>query len=331
MIAVGFAALVEGFFCEWLAGAKRVSEHTIASYRDAFALFLRWMSDERGVEPCDVELEDVTRENVTAFLADLVEGRGCSPKTANCRLAAIKSFCAYASYRRPDRLEQLRAVRDIPQRKERRREVDYLTPEEVGWLVETCPPGSASELLIMMLYNTGARVSELIGLRARDVSGPVGGRLRVHLLGKGRKERTVPLWEDTSRLLSDRMGSLALGPDDFLFPGRNVSHLTRSGARHMVDVACAKACDAHPSLAAKRVSPHTFRHSCAMSMLAAGVDIGTVAIWLGHEHINTTHKYVVSDMRLKEEALAKVRRDWQAEERRPYKASEDIVEFLKGL
>ena len=141
MSAVGFAALVEGFFCEWLAGAKRVSEHTIASYRDAFALFLRWMSDERGVEPCDVELEDVTRENVTAFLADLVEGRGCSPKTANCRLAAIKSFCAYASYRRPDRLEQLRAVRDIPQRKERRREVDYLTPEEVGWLVETCPPG----------------------------------------------------------------------------------------------------------------------------------------------------------------------------------------------
>lgn len=333
MSGSGFATLVEGFFHDWLAGAMRVSENTIASYRDAFALYLRWMSEERGTAPCDVELEMVSRENVLAFLSHLADVRGCSPKTVNCRLAAIKSFCSYAAYRRPDRLEQLNAVRGIPQRRERRREAGYLTPEEAGWLVEACPEGSESRLLVLMLYSTGARVSELVGLRARDVSGPAGGRLRVSLLGKGRKERTIPLWEDVSRELSSHMEAAALGPGDYIFRGRGGGHLTRSGARHRIDAAMRRASEAHPSLSSRRVSPHTFRHSCAMSMLAAGIDIGTVAIWLGHESINTAHRYVVSDMRLKEEGLSKVRRDWQAEakEHRAYRASEDIMEFLKGL
>ena len=123
------------------------------------------------------------------------------------------------------------------------------------------------------------------------------------MIGKGRKERTIPLWEDTSRALARHIGGRALGPGDYVFGGRNVPHLTRSGVRHRIEAAHARACEAHPELRGRRVGPHTFRHSCAMAMLAAGVDIASVAIWLGHEHVNTTHRYVVTDMRIKEEAL----------------------------
>lgn len=148
---------------------------------------------------------------------------------------------------------------------------------------------------------------------------------------KGRKERTLPLWDDVSELLRVHIEANALGPGDYLFASRNVEHLTRFGARHRIDAAFAKACAEHPELRSKSVSAHTFRHSCAMAMLAAGIDIATVAIWLGHEHINTTHRYVVSDIKLMEDALSKVRQQWSAIGRRPYKASDDVLEFLRGL
>lgn len=329
--AAEFPQLLEGFFTEWLATAVKASGHTVASYRDAFSLFIRWAADTLGKGPDDVGMADVTDENVLAFLKHLEDARGNAAKTVNCRLAAFKSFCGYASYRRPDLLGQLKAVRDLPQRKERTCEVSYLAPEEAGWMIAACPAGSESELLLSLLYNTGARISETLGVRARDVTSGDGGRLRVHLLGKGRKERTLPLWDDVSALLGSHIEASALAPGDYLFAGRNVEHLTRFGARHRIDAAFAAACAEHPELRSKRVSPHTFRHSCAMAMLAAGVDIATVAIWLGHEHVNTTHRYVVSDMKLMEDALAKVRRQWSVMGRKPYKASEDVLEFLRGL
>lgn len=329
--AAEFPQLLEGFFTEWLATAIKASDNTVASYRDAFSLFVRWAADELGKEPDGVSTADVTSDNVLAFLKYLEETRGNGPKTVNCRLAALKSFCGYAAYRRPDLLGQLKAIRDLPQRRERRREVSYLTPEEAGWMIAACPGGSESELLLSLLYNTGARISELLGLHARDVTIGDGGRCRAHLLGKGRKERTLPLWDDVSELLKAHIQQGALESGDFLFAGRNVEHLTRSGARHRIEAAHAAACAEHPELATKHVTPHTFRHSCAMAMLAAGVDIATVAIWLGHESVNTTHRYVVSDMRLMEDALSKVRRQWSVIGRKPYKASEDVLEFLRSL
>lgn len=325
-----FAWLVEHFFLSWLPTARRASPHTVESYRDAFKLLLMWASSTLGVGPCDFSLDHLTRANVLAFCEWLESERGSGAKTVNCRLAAIKSFCSYASYEAPERLEQLRSVRDLPQRRERRREVDYLTPEEVGWLVDACEGRPEDALLIALLYNTGCRVSEMVGLRARDVSGS-GGRLRLHVLGKGRKECTIPLWEDTSVALARHIDARALDPDDYVFRGRNVPHLTRSGMRHRIESAMSRACAAHPELAGRRVGPHTFRHSCAMAMLAAGVDIASVAIWLGHEHVNTTHKYVVVDMRIKEEALSKVRRGWEVKERAHYSASEDVMAFLAQL
>ena len=325
-----FTWLVERFFLSWLPTARRASPNTVASYRDAFKLLLLWATAALGVKPCDFSLDHLTRANVLAFCEWLESERGNGAKTVNCRLAAIKSFCSYASYEAPERLEQLRSVRDLPQRRERRREVEYLTPEEVGWLVDACDGRPEEGLLVALLYNNGCRVSEVVGMRVRDVTGS-GERLRVHVIGKGRKERTIPLWEDTSRALARHIGGRALGPGDYVFGGRNVPHLTRSGVRHRIESAHARACEAHPELRGRRVGPHTFRHSCAMAMLAAGVDIASVAIWLGHEHVNTTHRYVVTDMRIKEEALSKVRKGWEVKHHARYSASEDVMAFLAQL
>lgn len=188
-----FAQLVERFFLEWLPTARRASPHTVSSYRDTFRLLLAWSSDALGTGPCRFSLGDLTRANVLAFCRWLEDGRGCGAKTVNCRLAASRSFCSFASYEVPQRLAQLKAVRDLPQRRERRPEVTYLTPEEVGWVVDACKGRPEDGLLIALLHSTGCRVSEIVGLRVRDISCGEGGRMRIRVLGKGRKERTLPL------------------------------------------------------------------------------------------------------------------------------------------
>ena len=310
---------------------RKLSENTVASYRDSFTLYFRWLRDERKVEPTCVTMSDVNAENVNEFLNYLEEERGCSAKTLNCRLSAFWSFARYASRKAPQHINQLAAISNIPNRKARRKEIDFLTPVEVDWILECCEAGSETELMVAMLYNSGARISELVTMKVEDVRLAKKGTCHVHFLGKGRKDRTVPLWEDTSQLLMSHIERLNLAEGDYVFGGRNVEHLTRSGARSRLDVVVRKAKAAHPELARKKITPHVFRHSTAMAMLAAGVDIATVAIWLGHEDINTTHKYVVSDMTIKEEALAKARHDWGLKPRRPYKASGDVLDFLNSL
>ena len=334
MAPVTLASLVEGFFLGWLERDRKASPHTVAAYRDAFRLFFTWLEAGRGVAATDASIADVTADNVNAFLVSLEDDRGCSPATVNCRLTAFQSFARYAARRDPGRLAQYGAIAEVPRRKQRRREVDYLTPEEVGWLIECCDPGSATELMVAMLYNTGARVSELVSLTGDDVRVVPSGRCHVHFLGKGRKDRTLPMWEDTSKLLVDFMRENGVRGGDYVFRGRNVDHLTRSGARSRIDAVAAKAAALHSELRSKRISPHTFRHACAMAMLYAGVDIATVAIWLGHESVNTTHKYVITNMAVKEEALAKTRAAFGLEQKTRvarYKASADVLEFLNSL
>ena len=323
--------LIEGFFLEWMGRDRKLSENTIASYRDSFSLFFRWLREARGVDPVDAGMADLTADNVNGFLNYLAEERGCSARTINCRLAAFWSFAGYAARKAPQHIGHLAEISKIPSRKARRREIDFLTPDEVEWLTECCEPGSDAELMVAMLYNSGARISELVALKVEDVRISPKGNCHVHFLGKGRKDRTVPLWDDTSQLLLSHIERHSLKDGDYIFAGRNVDHLTRSGARSRLDGVAKKAKAAHPELTRKRITPHVFRHSTAMAMLAAGVDIATVAIWLGHEDINTTHKYAVSDMTIKEEALSKVRRNWNLKPRKPYKANRDVLDFLNSL
>jgi site-specific recombinase XerD len=330
-----FPRLVEGFFLQWMDAGRRLSPQTIASYRDAFALLLRWLRDERGIPAAEVSMDDFTAENVDAFLLYLAEERGNSASTVNCRLAALKAFCAYAAYRAPDRLLELKRVSDIPRRTEKRREVDYLTREEVGWLLAACDLATArgreDHLIVSMLFSTGARVSELVGLRVCDFESR-GGRHVVRILGKGRKERTLPMWPEVARELSAFTRERGLGGGDYVFAGRNVEHMSRSGVRSRIDAIARRAAAAHPQLAGKRISAHVFRHSCAMSMLDSGVDLSTIAIWLGHENVQTTHKYMVADMARKEAALSKVHPGETSEDARVrYKPRGDVLDFLMSL
>ena len=323
--------LIEGFFLEWMGRDRKLSDNTVASYRDAFALYFRWLRDVREADAVDAGLSDLTADDVSEFLSYLAEERGCSVKTVNCRLAAFWSFAGYAARKAPQHIEQLTEISKIPSRKARRREIGYLTPDEVDWMTECCEPGSDTELMVAMLYNLGACISELVAVKVEDVRISPKGNCHVHFLGKGRKDRTVPLWEDTSQLLLSHIEKRSLKDGDCIFAGRNVDHLTRSGARSRLDGVARKAEDAHPELMRKKITPHVFRHSTAMAMLAAGVDIATVAIWLGHEDINTTNKYATSDMTIKEEALAKVRRNWKLKPRKSNKASRDVLDFLNSL
>lgn len=327
----GLSILIEGFFLEWLAKERKVSPHTVSSYRDAFVLFFRWLGETKGVDAVDATMSDMTADNVSAYLSWLEDSRGCCAKTANNRLAAFWSFARYAARRAPQHVGQMALISDIPKRKARRKEIDFLYPAEVDWMVEACDPGSEEELMVTLLFNSGCRISELITLKGEDVMTTSKGLCHVHFLGKGRKDRTIPLWQDTSKLLTDHMARKGIGPDDYLFRGRNVEHLTRSGARSRIDRVAASARSSHPELSRKKITPHVFRHSTAMAMLASGIDISTVAIWLGHEDINTTHKYVITDMAAKEAALEKARHRWDLEPRKQYKASSDVLEFLNSL
>lgn len=325
------SALIESFFLEWMETDRKLSQNTISSYRDSFILFFRWLHDVQGVEPVDVTMADLTADNVNSYLNWLQEERNCCPKTLNCRLASFWSFAKYVSRKAPQHIGQMSLISSLQKRKARRKEIDFLTPGEIDWMLESCEPDSENELMILMLFNSGARISELVSTKVEDIRLTDKGTCHVHFLGKGRKDRTLPLWDDTSQLLINHINRNSLKSDDYIFAGRNVDHLSRSGARSRIESIANKTKQTHPELAHKKITPHVFRHSTAMSMLAAGVDIGTVAIWLGHEDINTTHKYVVSDMTTKEKALEKARHDWRLNPRKPYKASRDVLDFLNSL
>lgn len=335
MARTDFAVLLEGFFLQWMGAGRQLSRQTISSYRDTFSLFLRWMRDSNGVDAASMTMDEFNADRVEAFMLHLTEDRGNSAATANCRLSALKAFCGYASYRAPERIAQLKRVKDLPRRAEKRSEVTYLTREEYGWLCDACDEAdgnsAANHLMVTLLFSTGARISELVCLKAGDFS-MSARKGQVRIFGKGRKERTLPLWPEVAEEVEQFMSARRLGADDYLFGGRNVPHLTRSGARSRIDAIVKRAQAAHPSLRGKKITPHVFRHSTAMGMLESGVDISTIAIWLGHENIQTTHRYMVTDMNRKEEALRKVHA--VGAERKPqarYRASDDVLDFLMSL
>jgi len=332
---IGFQGLLESYFLSWLIAGRGVSKKTIEAYRDTFVIFLRWMGSEMGIRADNVTMDDFTMNNIESFLIYLGKVRANSPKTINCRLAAIRSFCQYVSYKDPLLLHQMTMILSIPQRKEKLAEFSYLEAKEIGWLIEACDKKTAKgremRLLIRLLYNSGARISEIIVLKASDIAFDDSGSCRVKIIGKGRKERTLPLWPETAEALRMHFKERRITDDRYLFSGRNVEHLTRSGARSRIDETTRRAAERHPSLIKKKITPHTFRHSSAMTMLASGIDISTIAIWLGHENIQTTHRYMVTDMKLKEDAIAKIHPDWNGASDGRYSPDPKTLAFLLSL
>jgi integrase/recombinase XerD len=323
--------LVQGFFADHLLQQKRVSPQTVAAYRDAFRRLLHFLHDTKGLEPAAVRLADLDAATVLAFLDHLEHTRHNTIRSRNARLAALRSFFRYVALREPACLALVTQVLAIPRKRMDHRLVGYLTRPEMDALLAAPDratwAGRRDHALFLTLYNTGARVSELTALRRADVS--FAGPPSVQLHGKGRKERAVPLWARTARVLRAWCEERSGGPDGVVFPNARGRPLTRHGVAHLLAQAIAQARAAQPSLTTKRVSPHVLRHTTAMHLLHAGVDPAVIALWLGHESVETTHMYVEADLTLKERALARLRPAGLGAGR--FKADDALLGFLGGL
>lgn len=326
-----FPALLQEFFQRRLIQERGVSTHTIASYRDTFELLLRYVEQRTGRSPTALTLEDLDALTILSFLDHLETERGNSPRTRNLRLTAIRSFMRYASVRDPASLPVARRVLAISPKRFDRPALDFLSREEVQALLNapdrTTWSGQRDAILLAVLYNTGARVSELIGLQFADVLLDRGSSLLLH--GKGRKERIVPLWKSTAAQLRSWCARVDTSPGAPVFPNRTAGRLSRSGVEHRLRVSLQKAAERCPSLLGRRISPHTIRHTTAMHLLQSGVDITVIALWLGHEDIATTHMYMEADLCMKEAALRRL--DDLGTKPVTFTASDRLLAFLEAL
>jgi site-specific recombinase XerD len=301
-----FPALVQQFFTDYLLAQRAMSPNTVASYRDAMLLFLDFAHKRLGKTPTQLRLADIEPDLILAFLDDLERQRNNSVRSRNLRLTALRAFLKFAGRRDVASLLAIERALGVPMKRFERPMLGFLSREEM--LAVIGQPGSTSQrdhLLLTMLYNTGARVSEIIAVRVADVV--LDASACVHLHGKGRKQRAVPLWKSTAQEVRAWLRcNPALSTDAPLLPNRDGHAMTRSNVNHRLDVAVAHAAEAYPALAKRRVSPHTIRHSTAMHMLQSGVAFSVIALWLGHESATTTHRYVEADLTMKEKALARL-------------------------
>ncbi len=301
------APTLQAFFTERLITQRAASPQTISSYRDTFRLLLAFVQEQTGRQPCELDFADLDAPLIGAFLEHLEEGRGNSPRTRNARLAAIHSLYRYAALRHPEHAASIARVMAIPSKRYQRNTLYYLTTNEITALLAAPDPntwlGRRDHALLLTTIQTGIRVSELTALRVRDVSLITGAHVRV--LGKGRKERCTTLTRETVTVLKAWLTEREGQPVDPLFPTRQGRPLTRHTVGLLLTKHATTAAARCPTLQAKRVTPHVLRHTNAMLLRAKGVDIATIALWLGHESIKTTHIYEHADPKLKEQAIAR--------------------------
>ncbi|MBK7647007.1 MAG: site-specific integrase [Betaproteobacteria bacterium] len=327
-----FAALVQAYFTEYLTQQRALSPQTIAAYRDAFMLFLAFAESRLSKSPTDMKLADVTPDLLMAFLDHLERQRHNSVRSRNARLAALRSFLKFAAHRDVSSMQVIERALGVPVKRFERPMFGYLSREEMlavigspngTWL------GQRDHLLFLLMYNTGARVSEMIGIKVSDVVHDDSAAC-VHLHGKGRKQRSVPLWQSTVKAV--RAWLRLNSPFDTaspLLPNRNGHVMTRANVTLRLTLAVQSASSAQPSLANRHISPHVIRHTTAMHLLQSGVDISVIALWLGHESPLTTHQYVEADLAMKERALARLHEPAAKIQR--YTAPDSLLAFLRRL
>jgi site-specific recombinase XerD len=325
------APLLEAFFTERLLNQRRASPHTIAAYRDTFRLLLRFVQVNQGKSPVALLLEDFDATLISAFLDHLEVERHNSVRTRNVRLAAIRSFFRYVAVQEPAHVAMIQRVLAIPQKRFERRLVRFLTRPEIEALLSA--PDTSSWLgrrdhaLLLVAIQTGLRVSELTGL-CRD-SIELGHGPHVRCQGKGRKERCTPLNRQAVRLLRAWVRECDGLPSDPLFPSLRGGSLSRDAVERLVAKYAAIAEQDCPSLKGKRVSPHVLRHTTAVQLLQAGVDRTVIALWLGHEQIETTQIYLDADLKMKERALAMTAPPSVKVSR--YRPPDELLAFLENL
>ncbi len=323
---------LQAFFADYLCQQKRLSPQTIISYRDTFRLLLTFLRDITGIEPCALRVIDLDAPTVLRFLDHLEQQRGNSVSSRNVRLSAIRSFFRLVALRDPDSIGLATRVLAIPIKREDKKLIGYLTRTEIQALLAApdCSPwaGQRDHALFSTLYNSGARVSEIIALKRDHIC--FGATTFLQLTGKGRKERTIPLWSETSKVLKAWFCKLGNNAEGIVFPNARGKPLTRDGVDYLLKKASRKATIDCPSLATKTITPHIVRHATAMHLLQAGVDIATIALWLGHESIETTHVYLKADLALKERALGKLDPVDDGRMLR-FKADDPLLEFLASF
>jgi site-specific recombinase XerD len=327
-----FSTLVQAYFAEYLTQQRALSPQTIASYRDAFVLFLEFAQSRLGKSTASIALADITPELITAFLNHLEQQRHNCVRSRNARLAALRSFLKFAGRRDVSSLRVVEHALGIPVKRFERPMFGYLTREEMLEVIDSPDEtwtGQRDRLLFLMLYNTGARVSEITGVKVADVV--LEDRAAcVHLHGKGRKQRSVPLWRSTVKAIRAWLKqNPQFEAESPLLPNRNGHAMTRTNAALRLSLAIQAAARTYPDLGTRHVSPHVIRHTTAMHLLQAGVDISVIALWLGHESPVTTHQYVEANLVMKERALARLHEPDANIQR--YRAPDSLINFLKTL
>ena len=325
-------ALLERFFTDRLMRQRQVSPNTVASYRDTFRLLLVFVQKHLGKAPSSLNLDDIDAELVSAFLEDMEENRSISVRTRNLRLTAIRSFFRFVSYEEPAHSAHIQRVLAVPSKRQDRRIVHFLTRPEIEALLvapdQSMWIGRRDHTLLLLAVQTGLRLSELIGLDRSSVV--LGSGAHVHCIGKGRKERCTPITRTVSTAVQEWLKEPARYDSKVLFSTRQGRRLSADTVQYIVAKYAAVARQSCPSLKHKRITPHVLRHSAAMELLQAGVDCSVIALWLGHESVETTQVYLHAHMALKEAALAKVNPLGNAGITR-YQPGDELLTFLNEL
>lgn len=329
-MSAALPALIQRFFTDRLCIQLEASRHTVAGYRDTFRLLLRYASAELGKPPVKLTVEDIDADLVANFLVHTETARGNTARSRNTRLAAIRSFFRFVAMTDPAWLLHCQRVLAMPNKRYVKRTVTFLDADEMAALLaapdRSTWVGRRDHALLLLAVQTGLRASELVGLTLGDVVLGTGAHIRC--LGKGRKERATPLRRDTAKLLATWIGA---DKDECrpLFPSIRGERLSRDALEHLVRKHCLTAARTCPSIGTKRVTPHTLRHSNAMDLLHHGVDPAVIALWLGHENVETTQIYIHADMRMKEKALARVAAPPTPSGR--FRPDDQLLAFLEGL
>jgi site-specific recombinase XerD len=329
--APDFSPLCQSFFAQRLIAQRKASPHTIAAYAQTFRLLARFAQRRLETPPSKLALAQLDAPFLASFLDDLEAGRSNGARSRNARLAAIRSFYHYAAMEMPQQAALIQRVLAIPYKRLARPLVGYLARDEVEALLASVDQstrlGRRNHAILLVAVQTGLRLSEITGLRRKDVSLGTGAHVRCE--GKGRKERCTPLTKATVAALKAWAGEQNGTEESFLFPNASGSRLSADAIQHLVARQVAAAQQKCPSLATKRVTPHVLRHTAAMELLQAGVDRSMIAIWLGHESLDTTQIYLDANLALKEAVLAKTR----PVESKPgrYRPGDRLLSFLKDL
>ncbi len=325
------APSLQAFFTDRLITQRNSSPHTIGAYRDTFRLLLAFAHEQTGKQPFELDIDDLDAPLIGAFLTHLEEDRGNSPRTRNARLGAIHSFYRFAALEHPEHAHTIARVMAIPTKRHERNTVSYLDLDEIKALLAAPDRstwlGRRDHALLLLMIQTGVRVSELVGLHVCDVHLGTGAHCRV--TGKGRKKRATTLTAETVAILRAWQKERCGAPSDPLFPTRQGRPLSRYTVGVVISKHAVTAATTGPSLAAKRVTPHTLRHTNAMLLRAKDVDIATIALWLGHESTQTTHIYEHADPALKEKAIARTAPLGAKPGR--YRPSDALLAFLEAL